>query len=226
VKGVAYIMNAITKFQELFVSNLPSIAIVIIFFWICTMITCFAIYFLLEWITITNEKLEKIKNQSEKDCLTGLNNIKNFTSLLSQAIENAKEKKVPISVLVIDIDFFRKVNDIYGDLAGDCMLKSLAYILRGACCKLDILGRMERDKFAILLYNCNNTKAIEIAERIRAVIEKYPFMLPNGKVIYITVSIGIATYPDTTKRIEVIFSQADKSLCYAKQTGKNKVSSI
>lgn len=226
VKGVAYIMNAISKFVELFANNISAIVLVIIFLWICSMMAYFTVHFLVEYIVKYGEKIEKAKSQSEKDRLTELYNMKNFMRLFNKAIENAAEKKEPVSVLVIDIDYFHKVNYIYGSLAGDSILTSLAYILSGACCKLDILGRIERDKFSIVLYKCSNNKAIEIAERIRGVIEKYPFVLPSGKIIYITVSIGISTYPDTTGSPEVIFNQADKSLQYAKQTGKNKVSSI
>jgi diguanylate cyclase (GGDEF) domain len=226
VKGVAYIVEVIKTFQELFINNISVIVVVITFLWVCTIVTCFTVYYLVQYIEKVNKELEKMKNQAGKDCLTGLNNTKNFTRLFNQAIENTTHKREFISVLVIDIDFFKKVNDIYGNLAGDSILKSVAYILSGACGKLDILGRIEGDKFSIVLAKCSNNKALEIGERIRAVIEKYPFALPNGKTIYITVSIGVATYPDTTEQPEVIFSQADKSLYYAKHTGKNKVCSI
>lgn len=219
-------MEAIKKFKDLFINNISDIIVVIIILWICTTITCFVVYYVFKYIEKITIKLKKVENQSEKDWLTGLNSSKNFTTLLKQAIENAALKKDSVSVLVIDIDFFKKVNDIYGNLAVDSILKSLACILSGACGKLDALGRLERDKFSIVLYKCPNNQAIEIAERIRAVIEKYPFVLPKGKIIYITVSIGVATYTDTIGEAEDILSQADKSLHNAKKTGKNKVCSI
>lgn len=219
-------MEVIKTFRELFINNISIIVVVIAFLWISTIVTCFTVYYLVQYIEKVNKKLKKMKNQAGKDCLTGLNNTKNFTRLLNQAIENTTQKRDPISVLVIDIDFFKKVNDIYGNLAGDSILKSLAYILNGACGKLDILGRIEGDKFSIVLVKSSNNKALEIGERIRAVIEKYPFVLPKGKTIYITVSIGVATYPDTIEQPEAIFSQADKSLYYGKHTGKNRVCSI
>lgn len=219
-------MEVIKMFKDLFVNNISAIVVVIAFLWIVTLVTCFTVCYLVKYVQKANKKSKKMKNQSVKDCLTGLNNTKNFTRLLNQAIENTTHKKGSISVLVIDIDFFKKVNDIYGNLAGDSILKSLGDILSGACGKLDILGRIEGDKFSIVLVKASNNKALEIGERIRAVIEKYPFVLPKGKTIYITVSIGVATYPDTTEEPEVVFSQANKSLQYAKQTGKNKVCSI
>jgi len=226
VKGVVYIVNGMDIFQGLFLDNILVIIVVIAFFWIATMATCSIVCYLVEYIQKCNEQLENKKNKFEKEPLTGLNNRATFTKLFSKIIENTARRKEPISVLVIDIDFFKKVNDIYGNLAGDSILKSLAYILRGACNKLDILGRIEGDKFSIVLYKSSNDEAVKMAERIRAVIEKYPFVLPQGKTIYITVSIGVATYPDTTEKPEDIFSQADKALHYAKQTGKNKVCSI
>lgn len=219
-------MEAIKKIKDLFINNIPDIIVVITFIWICTTITCFVVYYVFKYIEKINIKLKKVENQSEKDWLTGLNNSKSFKILLDQSMENAILKKGSISVLVIDIDFFKKVNDIYGNLAVDSILKSLACILSGACGKLDGLGRLERDKFSIVLYKCSNNQAIEIAECIRAVIEKYPFVLPKGKIIYITVSIGVATYTDTIGETEDILSLADKALHNAKKAGKNKVCSI
>lgn len=219
-------MDAIKLFEGLFINNLLVILVVIAFLWAAAIATCYMVYYVFKYIEKIDRKLTKITDQSKKDFLTGLNNTKSFTMLLNQAIKYAAQKKEPISVLVIDIDFFKKVNDVYGNLACDSILKSLAYILNGACGKSDILGRIERDKFSIVLYKTSNDKAIEIAESIRAVVEKYPFVLPEGKTIYITVSIGAASYPDITKEPEAIFSQADKSLYHAKETGKNKVCSI
>lgn len=219
-------MDAIKIFQELFINNIFIILMVVAFLWISALATCFMAYYLVQYIEKVSRRFTKATDQYEKDILTGLNNTKGFTRLFSQAIENASQKKDPISVLVIDIDFFKRVNDIYGSLAGDSILRSLADILIGACKESDILGRIERDKFSIVLCRTSNNRACEIAESIRAVIEKYPFMLPKGKIIYITVSIGVSTYPDSTEDLETIFSKADKSLNYAKQTGKNKVCSI
>lgn len=219
-------MDAIKTFEELFINNLSVILVVIAFIWVAAIATCYMVCYLVKYIEKIDRKLTKITDQPKKDFLTGLNNTKNFTMLLNKAVQYATQKKDPISVLVIDIDFFKKVNHVYGNLAGDSILKSLACILSGACGKSDILGRIERDKFSIVLYKTSNDKALEIAERIRAVVEKYPFVLPKGKTIYITVSIGVATYPDIIKEPEAIFSQADKSLYHAKQTGKNKVCSI
>jgi diguanylate cyclase (GGDEF) domain len=226
VKGVAYTMDAIKIFEELFINNIFVILMVVAFLWISALATCFIVYYLLQCIEKVSKRLTKNTKQSEKDFLTGLNNTKNFTRLFNQAIENVSKKKDSISVLVIDIDFFKKVNDVYGSLAGDSILRSLSDILIGACGKSDVLSRIERDKFSMILYKTSNNEACEIAESIRAVIEKYPFMLPKGKIIYITVSIGVATYPDTTEEPKAVFSQADKSLHHAKQTGKNKVCSI
>ena len=210
----------------LLINNVLFTVVVLMFLWIGTIVVGFTVSYLVQYLETANKALKKLRNQAEKDSLTGLNKRKNFKRLLNQVIENTTQKKEPISILIIDIDFFKKVNDVYGHLAGDSVLKTSAHILSGACSKVDILGRIRWDKFSIVLDKCSNSRALEIGERIRAVVEKYPFMLPDGKTIYITVSIGVATYPDTTMSYEEIFNQADKALHCAKHTGRNKVYSI
>ena len=194
--------------------------------WLGTLVVGSTVYFLVQYLETANKALKKVRDEAEKDSLTGLNNRKNFKKLLNEAIENTVQKKEPISVLVVDIDFFKKVNVTYGRLAGNSILKALAQILCGACSKFDIVGRIGGEKFSIVIPKCSNVRAIEIAERIRAVVEKYPFVLPDGKIIYSTVSIGVATYPDTTLELESILKKADMALYDAKHTGRNKVSYI
>lgn len=210
----------------LLISDVLFTVVVLMFLWIGTIVVGFTVSYLVKYLETANKALKKLRTLAEKDSLTGLNKRKNFKKLLNQVIESTTQKKEPISVLVVDIDFFKKVNDVYGHLAGDSVLKTSAHILSGACSRVDILGRIRWDKFSIVLDKCSSSRALETAERIRAVVEKYPFVLPDGKTIYITVSIGVATYPDTTMSYEDIFNQADKALHCAKHTGRNKVYSI
>lgn len=202
------------------------IEIALLILWITTLLIGYIVYFLIESLETSNKALEKIREEEEKDPLTGLSNMKNFKKLLNQSIENIIKTKRPISVLIIDIDFFRKVNDTYGYLAGNCILKTLSHILCGACDRFDIIGRIGGQKFSIVLTECSNDKAYEIAECIRAVVEKYPFLLPDGKIIFITISVGIATYPDTTLELDSILKKAYLALYDAKHNGRNRVSSI
>lgn len=191
-----------------------------------TLVVGSLVYYLVQYLDISNKVLKNLQHDATKDFLTGLNNVRNFNKLLNEIMKNIWKRNESLSVLVVDIDLFKKINDTYGHSAGDCVLKSLAQILRGACNKFDIVGRIGGDEFSIILARCSNIKAIEIAERIRAVVEKYPFVLPEGKTVYITVSIGVATYPDTTLQYNDIVRCADMALYKAKQTGRNKVSSL
>lgn len=202
------------------------IEITLLILWIITLLIGSTVYFLIESLETSNKALKKIREEEEKDPLTGLSNKKNFKKLLNQSVENIIKTRKPISVLVVDIDFFKKVNDTYGYLAGNCILKTLSHILCGACDRFDIIGRIGGQKFSMVLTECSNDKAYEIAECIRAVVEKYPFLLPDGKIIFITVSVGIATYPDTTLELESILKKAYLALYDAKHNGRNRVSSI
>lgn len=165
----------------------------------------------------------KYKRDSSKDFLTGLNNVRSFDSIFNALAESAALKEEKLSLLYIDIDFFKKVNDTYGHSNGDIILKELALILTKTCRSFDIVSRNGGEEFSVILLDCPSNYAIKISEKIRKNVEDNLFILSNGEKIKITVSVGIATFPDTTEDISVLLEQADTALYNAKKTGRNKV---
>jgi len=121
-----------------------------------------------------------------------------------------------ISLLILDVDFFKHINDTYGHDNGDLVLKELAGILKSNIRSDDILIRWGGEEFLIILYNCNETQAIKVAEKIRRKVEQY-----NGKVCKLTVSIGVSMYKEVNYRDTI--READKALYKAKNSGRNKV---
>lgn len=140
--------------------------------------------------------IEYIKKNSTQDFLTGLNNTRNFDKLVNETFVQAKENKFDLSCFMVDIDHFKKVNDTYGHPVGDIVLKELAYILKNNCRSFDIIGRVGGEEFCILLLDCGQEEAFQIASRIRKAVKIYDFEIGNKEYINITVSIGVSTYPD------------------------------
>lgn len=180
-------------------------------------------YFLLEYSRRSNELFKMYKKDSTKDFLTGLNNTRYFNKLLNMSFYRAIERREKLSCLMIDIDHFKRVNDTYGHAIGDIVLKELAKVLKKNCRTFDILGRVGGEEFCILLLDCSMDQAFEIAERIRRLVKEHKFLIEDDKFTNITVSIGIATYPDTALNLEELKEKADAALYIAKQTGRDKV---
>ncbi|AZV57641.2 GGDEF domain-containing protein [Clostridium sp. AWRP] len=190
---------------------------------ILTIIFGFIIYYICKYINQSSLLFMHFKEDSYKDFLTGLNNVRNFNNLFNDLSKKAAERKERLSLIMIDIDWFKKINDTYGHPSGDEVLKQIALILKRTCRSFDIISRNGGEEFSILLINCSNTQAIEIGEQIRKAIENHEFILSTGEKINVSVSIGVTTYPDIVNSIEEIIESADIALYEAKHTGRNKV---
>ena len=181
-------------------------------------------YYLSKHVVLSNTLLQKYKSESSKDFLTGLNNVRSFDIMLNRMLENTMAKDEDLSILMIDIDHFKKVNDTYGHSEGDAVLEKLGSILSNMCRSFDVVSRIGGEEFCILLPRCSSAKAIEVGERIRREVEKRSFKLTTGLEINITVSIGVVSYPETTRDVDILLEQADKALYASKRNGRNQVS--
>ncbi|MBI4682756.1 MAG: diguanylate cyclase [Nitrospirae bacterium] len=181
-----------------------------------------------------NEKINKLvmtldkrnvllRELSIKDGLTGLYNYRFFREILNEQYNLAKRFRFPLSCIMIDIDYFKAVNDTYGHQAGDAILSQLADILRHNVRDADKAVRYGGEEFVIMLPYTDSGDAYIKAERLRQVVSNYPFITGKNKVS-ITVSLGIATYTDNKniKRAEQLVVYADKALYQAKQRGRNQ----
>jgi diguanylate cyclase len=180
-------------------------------------------YFLLRYVRRSNELYKLYKKDSTKDFLTGLNNTRSFDKLLNMSFEKALENSEKLSCLMIDIDHFKKVNDTYGHAVGDIVLRELADILKKNCRAFDIIGRVGGEEFCVLLLDCPTNRAFEIGLAIRDAVKKHKFHIGDNRFIYITVSVGVATYPDTVDNLDDIMQRADNALYKAKQSGRDRV---
>jgi len=174
-------------------------------------------YLQIQEIKVKTELLEKM---SITDSLTGLCNRRHIFSRLTQEIEKSGRYKTSFSVLMLDIDHFKEINDTYGHQFGDTMLKKVSEIIRSSIRTMDIGGRYGGEEFLIILPEIPVKGAITVAQRIREEVEK---IQSEDENFSITVSIGAAEY--TGESIQDIIKKVDELLYKAKQRGRNCIES-
>lgn len=194
------------------------------YYGVISLFSGFVIYYLCDYIVRSNENFRQLKESAQIDFLTGLNNVRQFDATWNKLVMNAKEKNEKLSLLLIDIDHFKKINDTYGHLIGDIVLKELGGILINSSRSFDIVSRNGGEEFSVILPDCSNQQALEIGEKLRNTVEKHDFFISKTEKINITISIGIATFPETIKDTDKMLETADKCLYKAKHSGRNKVS--
>ena len=165
--------------------------------------------------------LARLEPLATTDQLTGLYNRHYFTSELVKQINTWRRHQQSLTIIILDIDYFKKVNDTYGHLAGDYALKSLAKICKNQLRDIDTLARIGGEEFAILLPTTSVNGGMQIAERIRKVTEDYDYEY-EGNTFHMTVSLGIAELTDETWSITEFIGAADDMLYKAKHAGRNR----
>jgi len=170
--------------------------------------------------------LENLKFLSTTDSLTGLFNRRALTDMLGHEIEKAKRYDSELSLVLCDVDRFKKINDTYGHTAGDKVLKDLSEMLTASLRKADILGRHGGDEFMLILPETSLEGAENLAEKIRSSVKKSDVFVENQKKTHISLSIGIAHFGEAAADIDSLVKKADNALYQSKQAGRNKVSVI
>lgn len=167
---------------------------------------------------------EKVNNLATHDGLTGLNNHREFQQILKDEITRSIRYNDPLSLVICDIDYFKKVNDTYGHQFGDIVLKSVATTLDNSIRQgVDAASRYGGEEFALVLVKADQNSAFETAERIRQLIASKHFRGPAGEDVQISMSFGIAVYRQHAKHIDELIKKADKALYRAKENGRNRV---
>jgi diguanylate cyclase len=181
------------------------------------------VYFYVNFMSELNVHYHSYREDSLKDHRTGLNNVRQFDERFKQIASRLAEFDGIITMLFIDIDFFKRINDRYGHQNGDIVLEELGKILISSCSHRDIVSRNGGEEFSVVMTDCPRDKIMTVAERIRTAVENYSFRLYERQIIHITVSIGVATYPDSVRDINKLLEAADAAMYEAKRSGRNKV---
>jgi len=162
----------------------------------------------------------RLKETSFKDEVTGLYNRRFFSLRLEEELSRYRRFNHPVSVVLLDLDGFKSVNDSLGHAVGDDTLRDMAQILMKHSRGINVVSRYGGDEFAVLLVETSKAGARLYADRIREVVAKYPFS--HGKIL--TASFGVASLPDDeASTAEDLFRSADEALYAAKRAGKNQV---
>ena len=167
-------------------------------------------------------QIAEVDRRARTDALTGLWNRQHFGEELQRTLAEADRYGHPVSLVLVDIDHFKKVNDTWGHEAGDAVLRQVARILHDGVRAVDICVRYGGEEIAMLLSQTESERAVEVAERLRERIAAQPIR-HGGAEIAVTASFGVATYPETVKVRDQLFPASDKALYIAKHAGRNCV---
>jgi diguanylate cyclase len=203
------------------IKDINFLLILLPIYWIVSYLSGYIAFKTVAFLRKSQMLFNKYKAESTIDALTGLNNVRKFDEVFNQTLADLEKKKKKLSLLYIDIDYFKKINDTYGHAEGDMVLKELGHILRSCTRTFDIVSRNGGEEFTVLLLDCPLDQAVQIGERIRTTVEENPFTLTQGGTINLTVSVGVSCYSDTTKEAGLIINDADKALYEAKRSGRN-----
>ena len=164
----------------------------------------------------------EVDRRARTDQLTGLWNRHHFGEQLQRTLNEADRYGTQVSLVLVDIDHFKRVNDTWGHEAGDAVLRQVARILQDGVRSVDICVRYGGEEIALLLAQTDSEHAVEVAERLRGRIAAQP-LKHRGAEIVVTASFGVATYPETVKVRDQLFPASDKALYIAKHEGRNRV---
>lgn len=171
---------------------------------------------------LLKQKIGELHQLSITDPLTNLYNRRYFFEITKNVLQLSKRNNTSDAFLMIDIDFFKKINDTHGHQAGDFILKNLSKYLKSFVRSSDILARLGGEEFGLFLHNISVNDARRIAQNICSSISQEKFLY-NNISIQITLSIGLATFKEKIGTIDTLYEEADQNLYLAKTTGRNRV---
>ena len=167
--------------------------------------------------------LQRAEALSVTDDLTQLYNSRYLNQVLRREAKRASRSGRPLSLLFIDLDGFKGVNDTHGHLAGSAALVEAAGVIRRSARETDVVARFGGDEFALILPDTGSEGAVAVGDRVRERIDAHRFLAGNGLDIHLTVSVGVATLPDVAASAEELVKAADTAMYRVKETGKNNV---
>ena len=172
------------------------------------------------------KKLEhELEHQARTDFLTGIPNRRHFLNLADLELARARRYERPFSMLMLDLDLFKSVNDRYGHRIGDLTLQKVVEVCSEILREVDVVGRLGGEEFGIILPETDAGQALQVADRVRQAVAAASVALPHGGSVGITTSIGVATYREADPDFDAVLTRADRALYEAKRSGRDRVSS-
>jgi diguanylate cyclase (GGDEF)-like protein len=186
-------------------------------------ILLFILYFMVwKLVSRLKESQEQLKQISITDELTGLRNRRYIMERLEDEFQRARRSGKPMGLIMLDLDYFKQINDMHGHQFGDLVLKAVASRMRASIREYDLLGRVGGEEFFIVSPEAEVEETVGIAERIRELIRGEA--ISEGKrEVKVTISAGVTMLKEHDRDIDVLFSRADSALYSAKQQGRDRV---
>jgi diguanylate cyclase (GGDEF)-like protein len=182
-------------------------------------------------LVLVQKKLEleqKLKEQAElqaqTDYLTGLFNRRNFVDLAERELRRAIRFHSPLSLLVVDVDHFKAINDTWGHGAGDFVLQIVSRLMNETLRGVDIFGRTGGEEFAAVIVETDGAEAFDVAQRLCAVVANAEIVPPGAGNIHVTVSIGLSQLKGRNISYDSLLNEADQAMYTAKRAGRNGIS--
>lgn len=170
------------------------------------------------------EMSEYYKRLSNIDEMTGIYNYRFFMQMLQNEMERHTRYPDPLCLLIVDIDDFKQINDNYGHLVGDSVLRRVAILLKRSVRGCDVLARYGGEEFSVILPTTALKDAVVVAERIRSTVAEHRFHLPDGLMLeHVTVTLGLGAFSPGDTGPDSLIKKADQALYDGKKNGKNKV---
>jgi diguanylate cyclase (GGDEF)-like protein len=169
------------------------------------------------------EQEEALSRAARTDGLTGLYNRREFDRILAAEIQRGARYGTTFSLLIADIDHFKNFNDTRGHQAGDDALRAVSQTLKDGLREVDRACRFGGEEFVLILSECDAEAAFRTAERLRAAVEVLEIVLDEKQTAKVTMSLGVATYPDDGATPESLLKSADSALYQSKEEGRNRV---
>ncbi len=185
-------------------------------------IATLTITYVLKYI-ITSRDYEHTYKLAVTDGLTDLFNHRYFQEQMKINIENSKRYSAPFSLIMIDIDFFKKFNDTFGHQSGDAVLRQVAKTIKKNIRTTDVPCRYGGEEMSVILTNTKKEEAALVAQKICEAVRHKEFELANGSWTHVTISLGVATMPENGSDVQQLIEYADKCLYIAKENGRNQV---
>ncbi len=187
-----------------------------------TVVSTFVLVYCLKYL-LKSKDYEQTYKLAVTDGLTQLYNHRFFQEQLAMNTDNFRRYGSVFSIIMIDIDFFKKFNDTYGHQSGDCVLKQVAKILKNNSRSTDLACRYGGEEMTLILNNTNKKEAVITAQKICQTVRDTLFVLANGEKVHVTISVGVATAGLNGLKPKDIIEYADKCLYIAKENGRNQV---
>lgn len=210
--GYVILTYYLMKFFNLWVNIIFPVAVILF---------VFAFAYIIKYI-MKSRDFEHQYRLATTDGLTELYNHRYFQEQMIQQVENCKRYNTSFSLILIDIDFFKKFNDTFGHQSGDAVLRQVSQKLKRNVRSTDIVCRYGGEEMSIILPNTDKKDAIVTAQKICQTIAEKPFKLANDKESNVTISLGVSTYPEDGESADSLIASADKRLYKAKNNGRNQ----